>query len=68
MLAEASAAVLSSTGDRDRLFNRQLLVFAKAGEAVTRVHLLGWFLRALKALPSALLGGNVPLGTQRQIF
>lgn len=43
-------------------------MFAKAGEAITRVHLLGWFLRALKALPSALLGGIVPLGTQRQIF
>ena len=49
MLAKASDPVLSST--RDRLFNRQLFVFAKAGEAVTRAHLLGWFLRALKALP-----------------
>ena len=39
-----------------RLFNRQLFVFAKAGEAVTRAHLLGWFLRVRDRL--ALQGGT----------
>lgn len=54
------SAALRST--RDRLFNRQLLASAKAGEAVTRAHLLGWFLHALKGISECSFGWKCASG------